>query len=146
MIITVSLIHTLLKSLQHTLSLLFVFTSRCYVMAASNGDSSALVLMSLLAGCRLTATCLNCRIWTESKSKSLYDWQFISNQFILVTSPLRIMTIHFIFQLNTHGYVPYVTSSLTRGWVCHLQLLLVLASAIILRSKSSMTHDHILLS
>jgi hypothetical protein len=31
-------------------------------------------------------------------------------------------------QMNTCGDTPYITSSLTRGWVCHLQLLLVLAS------------------
>jgi hypothetical protein len=37
-------------------------------------------------------------------------------------------------------------SSLTRGWVCRLQLPLVLAIAVILRSKSRGTHDHILLS
>jgi hypothetical protein len=43
---------------------------------------------------------------------------------------------NFIFQLNTCGYGPYVTSSLTRGWVCRLQVLLVLASAVILRSES----------
>jgi hypothetical protein len=36
--------------------------------------------------------------------------------------------------------------SLTRGWVCSLQLLLALASAVILRSESRGTHDHILLS
>jgi hypothetical protein len=36
--------------------------------------------------------------------------------------------------------------SLTRGRVCRLQLLLVLASAVILRSESPRTHDHILLS
>jgi hypothetical protein len=35
---------------------------------------------------------------------------------------------------------------LTRGRVCHLQLLLALASAVILGSKSCGTHDHILLS
>jgi hypothetical protein len=33
-----------------------------------------------------------------------------------------------------------------RGWVCRLQLLLALASAVILRSESHGTHDHILLS
>jgi hypothetical protein len=38
-----------------------------------------------------------------------------------------------------------VTSSLTRGWVCHLQLLLVLSSAVILRSEFHGTHDHKLL-
>jgi hypothetical protein len=59
---------------------------------------------------------------------------------------LRLTTSNFIFQLNTSGYCPYVTSSLTRGWVCHLQLLLILASAIIPRSESRGTHDHILLS
>jgi hypothetical protein len=33
-----------------------------------------------------------------------------------------------------------------RGWVCHLQLLLVLANAVILRSESHGTHDRVLLS
>jgi hypothetical protein len=33
-----------------------------------------------------------------------------------------------------------------RGWVYRLQLLLVLASAVSLRSQSNGTHDHILLS
>jgi hypothetical protein len=37
---------------------------------------------------------------------------------IRATSPLRPTTRIFIFQLNTRGYSPYVTSSLTRGWVC----------------------------
>jgi hypothetical protein len=36
--------------------------------------------------------------------------------------------------------------SLPRGRVCHLQLLLTLASAVILGSESYGTHDHILLS
>jgi hypothetical protein len=36
--------------------------------------------------------------------------------------------------------------SLTRGPVCRLQLLLALASAVILGSESRGTHDHILLS
>jgi hypothetical protein len=60
-------------------------------------------------------------------------------------NPLRLTTSNFIFQLNTCGHSPYVTSSLTRGRVCHLQLLLVLASAVILRSESLGTQDHILL-
>jgi hypothetical protein len=49
-------------------------------------------------------------------------------------------------QLNTGGYSPYVTSTLTRGWVCRLQFLLVLASAFILRSNSRGNHGNILLS
>jgi hypothetical protein len=32
-----------------------------------------------------------------------------------------------------------------RGWVCHLQLLPVFASTVILRSEPNGTHDHILL-
>jgi hypothetical protein len=78
-----------------------------------------------------------------SESEALYDWQFTANQFILATSPLRLTTSNFIFQLDTCGYSFYVTSSLTRGWICRLQLLLVLASAIILRSESRGTHVHI---
>jgi hypothetical protein len=41
---------------------------------------------------------------------------------------------------------PYVTSTLTRGWVCRLHLLLALASAVILESESRGSHEHILLS
>jgi hypothetical protein len=53
---------------------------------------------------------------------------------------------NFTFQLNTCGYSPYATSFLTRGWVCRSQLLLGLASTVILRSESRETHYHILLS
>jgi hypothetical protein len=62
----------------------------------------------------------------------LYDCRFTAHQFILATSPSR---------LNTSGYSPHVTTSLMRGWVCRLHLLLVLASAVILGSKSCGTHD-----
>jgi hypothetical protein len=54
-------------------------------------------------------------------------------QLVLAKSPLRPTTRIFIFQLNTCGYSSYITSSLTRGWVYRLQLLLYLASAFILR-------------
>jgi hypothetical protein len=60
-------------------------------------------------------------------------------------APWYSLPVNFIFQLNTCGYNPCVTSSLTRGWVCRLQLLLALANAVILRSESRGTHDHILL-
>jgi hypothetical protein len=52
----------------------------------------------------------------------------------------------YFFKLNTCGYSPYVTSSLTRGWICRLQLLLALASAVVLESDSRGAHGHILLS
>jgi hypothetical protein len=66
--------------------------------------------------------------------------------FVLAKSPLRPTTSNFIFQLNICGYAPYVTFSLTRGWVCRLQLLVVHSSAVILRSESRGTHDSVLLS
>jgi hypothetical protein len=83
---------------------------------------------------------------SESESELLYDWRFPANQFVLATSPLRLTASNFIFQLNTCGYNLYVTTTLTRGWVCRLQLLLVLASAVVLGSESCGTHDDILLS
>jgi hypothetical protein len=67
-------------------------------------------------------------------------------QFILATSPLRLTTRIFIFELTTCGHNPYITFSSRRRWVCLLQLLLVLASVVIPRSASRGTHDHILLS
>jgi hypothetical protein len=51
------------------------------------------------------------------ESQLLHDWRFPANQFVLATSPLRLKTSNFISQLNTCGYSPYVTSSLTRGCV-----------------------------
>jgi hypothetical protein len=44
------------------------------------------------------------------------------------------------------GYGPHVIFSLTRGWVCRLELLLVLARVVIVGSESSGTHDHILIT
>jgi hypothetical protein len=56
--------------------------------------------------------------WTPlrmtSESELLYDWRFTANQSVLATSPLRLTTSNFIFQLNTCGYSLYVTSSLWR--------------------------------
>jgi hypothetical protein len=48
--------------------------------------------------------------------------------------------------MNICSHSPYITPSLTRGWVYHLQLLLTLASAFVLGSDSRVTRDHILLS
>jgi hypothetical protein len=77
-------------------------------------------------------------VWSESEL--LYDWWLTANHFVLSTSPLRPTTRIFILQLNPCGYSPYVTSCLTRGWVCRLQLLLVLASAV----RVPRTHDTLL--
>jgi hypothetical protein len=91
----------------------------------------------------------NLNHWTthvrERKRELLYDRRFTANQLVLATSPLRLTTSNF-FQLNTCGHSPYLTSSLTRGWVCSLQFMLVLASAVICRSEYRRILDHILLS
>jgi hypothetical protein len=62
---------------------------------------------------------------------------------VRVTLPLAVypQSVHlelllFNSSLNTCGYNPYVTSSLMRGWVSHLQLPLGLASAVNLGSES----------
>jgi hypothetical protein len=47
----------------------------------------------------------------------------------LGAEPLETHDQNFLSQLNTCGRSPYITSSLTKGWVCHLQVLLALASA-----------------
>jgi hypothetical protein len=81
-----------------------------------------------------------------SVSELLYDSLFTANQFVLATSPLRVTTSSFFFAPETCGYSPYGTSSLTRGCVCRLQLLLAFASTVILRSESRGFHYLILLS
>jgi hypothetical protein len=63
----------------------------------------------------------------------------------LGAKPFEIHDQYF-FQKNTYGYSPYITSSVTRGWVCRLQFMLVLASAVTLGSESRRTRDCILLS
>jgi hypothetical protein len=58
---------------------------------------------------------------SESESEFLYYWRFAANQFVLAPSPLRSTTRYFYFlQLNPCGHSPYVTSALTRWWVCLL--------------------------
>jgi hypothetical protein len=57
--------------------------------------------------------------------------------------PLETDNTVILFSNWTLAVIAYVTSSLTRGLFCRLQLLLVLASAVILRSESCGTHDHI---
>jgi hypothetical protein len=60
-------------------------------------------------------------LFTKSKTKSklLYDGRFTANKVILAPGPLRL-TMSLFFQLNSCGNSPYVTSSLTRSWVCLL--------------------------
>jgi hypothetical protein len=83
-------------------------------------------------------------IYTLKKiSELLYKLVVYRQSVSLGDKPLETHEQYFFFQLNTCGHSPYITSSLTRGWVCRLQLLLDRAGAVILRSESRGNHDHI---
>jgi hypothetical protein len=65
---------------------------------------------------------------------------------LLYDKPLETNSHQFFFQLIPWCHNPYVTFSLTRGWICRLKLLLTLARAVILKPESRGTHYYILLS
>jgi hypothetical protein len=44
------------------------------------------------------------------------------------SSPFRLTSRDFFFQLNLYGHIPYATSSLTRRWVCLLWICLALSN------------------
>jgi hypothetical protein len=93
-----------------------VFISSCLVTASNNGYSSASVLkFSLNGGYLPTVLRVTLRLAVYRQSIRLG------------AKPLQTHDQYF-FHLNTCGYSPYVTSSLMKGWVCRLQLLLALAS------------------
>jgi hypothetical protein len=94
---------------------------RCWVRSSRSRRSSALGLTSSQADGHFTTTSCSSNWIRESQSES-----------------------QILFRIG--GRIPYVTSSLMRGWVCRLQLLLAFASAVILRSESRETHGQILLS
>jgi hypothetical protein len=72
---------------------------------------------------------------SQSQSQSYFTTDGLRQPVLLGDKPGEIHDQHF-FLLNTFFHSPYVTSSRTRGWICDLQLLLILASAVILRSDS----------
>jgi hypothetical protein len=76
----------------------------------------------------------------SSESELLYDWRFTANHFVMATGPLRPTTSKFSFQLNTCGYNSYVTSSLTRGLVSRLELLLSFSHSQVRVRRGSWPH------
>jgi hypothetical protein len=54
------------------------------------------------------------------KVKLVYDWRPTANQLVLASSPSWLTTRDLFLQMNPCDYSPYVTSSLTTGWVCLL--------------------------
>jgi hypothetical protein len=77
----------------------------------------------------------------------LYDRRSVG-QYVLVSGSCPEPTTRFFFAVWQLRVSWYSAPSLTRGWVCNLlvQLLLGLARAVTLGSKSRKTRDHILLS
>jgi hypothetical protein len=70
---------------------------------------------------------MSLRRWLTKKSELtlLYDWQFNANQFVLASSPLRLMTRDLFFPpLSPCGNSPYVRAYLTRRCFCLLWLCL----------------------
>jgi hypothetical protein len=106
-------------------------------MASNATDPSTFMFMSFLAKNCLTTNYrlrVTLRLVVYRQSARLHS------------EPLETHGQNLFSQLNTCSHSPYITSSLRRRWVSHLQLLLALASAFILRSESRGTPNHILLS
>jgi hypothetical protein len=110
-----------------------VFITCCLVKDANNGYSFAFMLMSrteLLstANCTLSLTNQLLHVTTlnsvgSSQSQSYFTTGGLPPMGLSWRQdPLDSRQV-FFFQLNTYSFSPYVTSSLTRGWVCRLQLL-----------------------
>jgi hypothetical protein len=120
LIIAPSLISTLYSSLEHTLSLpaSSVFTSSFLVTASNEDYSSASVLTSSLNGVSLP-TVYSCQSQRVTLRLAAYR-----QSVCLGARPLETHDHRFIFQLNSCGNSPYVTSSLTRGWACLLWICL----------------------
>jgi hypothetical protein len=138
-----------------------VFTSRCLVTALNNGDFSVSVLTSLRSGEYPTIELLD-EIYRHPFSASLAELNStqLSSFWDGVRTTLRravyrqsvrlgakLFETHDQYYFSTEHLLLYslCNISLTRKWVCRLQLQLVLASAVILGSESSGTHDHVLL-
>jgi hypothetical protein len=80
-------------------------------------------------------------------AKLIYDLQSVGQSVLVSGTHLEPMT-RFILSLWRLRVFLYGAPSLTRGWVCNLlvRLLLGIARAVTLGSKSRRTHGHILLS
>jgi hypothetical protein len=137
-------IHTLSKSLAHTLS----FPSRsvfdsCCLVTASNNDYSSASGLEVLSKRRLPSNffwykCLTLRLAIISHTSQAINWTLTvffrlpyRTDLVRVTlrlavygqsvrlgdKPLETHDRHLFFHLNTCFHSPYVTSSLTRGWI-----------------------------
>jgi hypothetical protein len=89
-------------------------------------------------------TCLFIAFQVNVKSKLYYDrWSF--GQSLVVSDTHLGPMIRFLLLSDCCRFVDVGALSLAREWVCSLQCVLVLASAVILGSESRGTHNHSLL-
>jgi hypothetical protein len=132
-------------SLQHVLSLFILLClHQCYLLPPSLSDWLATASqLSKYSSLCLLKTQINSRL----KLKLIYDWRSVGQSVLVSGSHLETMTRFFCLS-DDCGFLDVGALSLTRGWVCNLlvQLLLGLARAVTLGSKSRRNHDHILLS
>jgi hypothetical protein len=137
------LISTSHKSPQHLLSLsaaFCVFTGRSLV-TASNSEGSSASRPQVLSSQSPVQNWLT----TESESYVTADGQSVSLPWN--KAPIWGLRPDFYYCQTAVGLLMWsaLSLSLTRAWVCRSQLLLILASAVILGSESRGTRDHILL-
>jgi hypothetical protein len=115
----------------HTLLSIHVLTSRCLATTSNGGRCPSSGFLNchrpqlpashsnssqgLNRSCSLTDPLTNC-----NKVKVTLRLEVTANQFILEPNPLRLTTRDLFFQLNPCSNSPYVTSSLTRRWICLL--------------------------
>jgi hypothetical protein len=112
----------------------------CHASTRGNCLTTASGSETGLSGCRLS---LDSRLWlTGFKVKVML--RSTVGQSIPVPSPTWAQDQIFV-TVRQLSVCWCGSPSLTRRQVCHLQLLLVLPNAVILRSKSCRTNDHILL-
>jgi hypothetical protein len=63
----------------------------------------------------ISKNCVSC--WCLFQSRVTLRLALYRQSVCIGDNPMRLRTSNFIFQLNTCGYSPYVTSSPTRDWV-----------------------------
>jgi hypothetical protein len=119
-----SCFHTHTPKINVNYSVHKAFTSRCLVAAFNGGRSLSSGFPNSSATATgfsvLTNATLN---WiNQPLSDTVTLRLLVLRQSVLAPNPLRLTASMFFFQLDTCGHSPYVTSSLTRGWVCRLQL------------------------
>jgi hypothetical protein len=139
--IVLSLIHTLCSLLWHALSLLYVQ----YALPCNGFQHHPLFSLVNGSGPRWPATLAPPTLTVSSSSQS-QSYVTTDGQSVFVSSTHLAPNTRFLLLSDSLRVCWCGAPSLTRGRVCLLQLLLVLASAVILGSESRGTHDRILFS